>query len=95
MCPTGLWLLCNRGDDDEVNDQLFIVMDGNIFTELKMKESDFTMGLLTLLGVYYSFNLEYKSSQKNLYQFFEEYILGLKPTKLTLKYRQCVANVLQ
>ena len=85
------------GDNDTASSsakdlgQLFPVVDKAIFLEIEGHEAriiDYSKGLLLLLAMYYSFNLEYDANQKLLYQILEEHVLGLKPLRRTFKYRQ-------
>ena len=85
------WLLCYQ-EDNESYRQIFIVVDSKILLEIQEADENasFTTSLLTLLGVYYAFNIEYKASQKLLFTFLEEFILGIKPCRQTLRYRKAV-----
>ena len=83
------WLFV-RDDDDEM--QFFIVVDKEIFSELPT--SDYFTAVLTLIGVYYSFNIEYKGSQKLVFRFLEDYLLGLSPKKASKKYNEFVNRFL-
>ena len=67
--------------------QLFVMVDKAIFWEIEGK-IDYSKGLLLLLATYYCFNLQYDSKEKLLYQFLEEFVLGIKPLRRTFKYRQ-------
>lgn len=67
--------------------QLFIVVDKAIFLEME-GEMDYSKGLLLLLAMHYCFNLEYDAKQKLLYQFLEEFVLGLKPLRRSFNYRK-------
>lgn len=68
--------------------QLFIVVDKAIFLEFEGNIITYSKGLLLLLAMYYCFNLQYDSKEKQLYQFLEEFVLGIKPLRRTFKYRQ-------
>ena len=67
--------------------QLFVVVDKTIFLEIE-GNLDYSKGLLLLLATYYCFNLQYDNKEKLLYQFLEEFVLGVKPLRRTFKYRQ-------
>ena len=40
-----------------------------------------TSSIVTLVAVYYSFNLEYEQKRKHLFTFFEEHVLGIVPKR--------------
>lgn len=69
--------------------QFFIVKDGTVFLETMILS--FFKAFNTLVGVYYTFNIAYKGTQK-LFQFFEE--LGFTPAKKMKKYWDYVACLL-
>jgi len=64
--------------------QFFIIVDKEFFSELPTL--DYFTAVLTLLGAYYSFNIEYKGSQKLVFQLLEDCLLGLSPKKASKMY---------
>ena len=66
-------------------EQVFIVIDKQIFIELS--ELTYLNALLTLMAVYFAFNLSYDKRQEIIFQFFEEHILGIGPKKRSMRYR--------
>ena len=66
-------------------EQVFIVIDKQIFIELS--ELTYLNALLTLVAVYFAFNLSYDKRQEIIFQFFEEHILGIHTKKRSLCYR--------
>ena len=65
--------------DEGMLEQIFLVVDKGIFFELKNKS--YLQGLLVLLGFYFAFNLSYDKRQDLIFQFVEEFVLGLRPPK--------------
>ena len=63
------------------------MVDKAIFLEIVGK-LDYSKGLLLLLATYYCFNLQYDNKEELLYQFLEEFVLGVRPLRRTFKYRQ-------
>ena len=75
-------------DTDDLDGQLFIVVDKHVLLELGEGKLDFTRGLLILLAVYFAFNLRYDDKQKLMFSFLEEHVLGLKPVRKSLRYNK-------
>ena len=75
-------------DTDDLDGQLFIVVDKQVLLELGEGKLDFTRGLLILLAVYFAFNLRYDDKQKLMFSFLEEHVLGLKPVRKSLRYNK-------
>lgn len=71
-------------------EQIFLVVDKGIFFELKNKS--YLQALLVLLGFYFAFNLSYDKRQDLIFQFVEEFVLGLRPPKKSVRY--CTACML-
>lgn len=61
--------------------QIFVVLNQDILLECsKLCDHDiFTSSVVTLLAVYFAFNLEYEDKRKHLFKFLEEHILGITP----------------
>lgn len=66
-------------------DQAFIIVDKAVFLELS--NISYLNALLALISVYFAFNLSYDKRQELVFQFVEEFILGLRPAKKSLRYR--------
>ena len=79
-------------DDEGILNQAFIVVDKTIFIEVS--NVTYLNALLTLMGVYFSFNLRYDKKQELVFQFIEEFILGLRPAKKSVRYRTMCMLVL-
>ena len=79
-------------DEEGLLDQAFVVVDKAIFIEVS--DVTYLNALLTLMGVYYTFNLSYDKRQELVYQFIEEFVLGLRPSKKSVKYRTMCMLVL-
>ena len=75
-----LWCL----QDEGLAQQQFIVVDKEIFLELS--SNSYIHGLLVLLAVYFAFDLSYDKRQEPILRFFEEFLLGIHPTKKTVRY---------
>jgi len=65
-------------DKERLLDQAFVVVDKAIF--IKVSNVTYLNALLTLMGVYYTFNLSHDRRQELVYQFIEEFILALCPS---------------
>ena len=78
--PT-LWVAL---DNDGLLDQAFVVVDKAVFIEVS--NVTFLNALLALMGVYFTFNLSYDKWQELVFQFVEEFVLGLRPTKKSVRY---------
>ena len=74
-------------DDDGLIDQSFLVIDKKVFIELSQPVSCVTSPLV-LMGSYFAFNLSYEARQDNVFQFIEEFVLGIIPSRKTVKYRK-------
>lgn len=66
-------------------DQAFIIVDKAVFLELS--NISYLNALLALISVYFAFNSSYDKRQELVFQFVEEFILGLRPAKKSLRYR--------
>lgn len=66
-------------------DQAFVVVDKAVFIEVS--NVTFLNALLALMGVYFTFNLSYDKRQELVFQFVEEFVLGLRPAKKSVRYR--------
>ena len=82
--------MCSLKEDYE-DSQLFLVLDRRILLELK--DPSFEEALYYLISIHFSFDLEYKASQKPFYTFLEEFCLGILPKKKTKKYRTIVQSL--
>lgn len=49
---------------------------------------DYGKAVIILIGAYYVFNLKYDQDQKLLFQFLEEFVLGINPLRSSLKYKK-------
>lgn len=78
--------------DDGILQQVFLVIDRKIF--LEVSRPSFFRALLVLIACNFSFNISYERKQELLFLFFEEFILGLRPGKKTLKYRKMCTQLL-
>lgn len=76
-----LWIT----QDDGMLEQAFIVSDNKIFSELHQKS--YFHSLCCLIAVYYAFNLSYDKKQEILFCFLEEFILGVRHAKKSIRYR--------
>ena len=76
-----LWIT----QDDGMLEQAFIVIDNKIFSELHQKS--YFHSLCCLIAVYYAFNLSYDKKQEILFCFLEEFILGVRHAKKSIRYR--------
>ena len=92
---------CTAAVDNAVSDapQIFVILDQDVLCECSeiVNHSIFTSSLVTLMAVYYTFNLAYEDKRKNLFKFLEEHVLGviLKRKPYTLKQlenEQCTAD---
>ena len=81
--PT-LWVAL---DNDRLLDQAFVVVDKAVFIEVS--NVTFLNALLALMGVYFTFNLSYDKRQESVFQFVEEFVLGLRPAKILYNIAQC------
>lgn len=72
--------------------QAFVVVDKAIFIEVS--NVTYLNALLALMAVYFTFNLSYDKRQELVFQFIEEFILGLRPTKKSVRYRTMCMLVL-
>lgn len=64
--------------------QDFVVVDKAVFIEVS--NVTYLNALLTLMGVYFTFNLSYDKRQELVFQFNEEFLLGLRPAKKSIRY---------
>ena len=69
--------------DEGMLEQIFLVVD----TEKILKNWSYLQALLALLGFYFAFNLTYDKQQDLIFQFVEEFVLGLRPSKKSVRYR--------
>ena len=72
--------------------QAFVVVDKAIFIEVS--NVTYLNALLALMAVYFTFNLSYDKRQELVFQFIEEFILGLRPTKKSVRYHTMCMLVL-
>ena len=72
-------------DDEGLLDQAFVVVDKAVFIEVS--NVTYLNALLALMGVYFAFNLSYDKRQELVFQFVEEFVLGLRPAKKSVRYR--------
>ena len=72
--------------DEGMLEQIFLVVDKGIFFELQNKSYNLH-ALLVLLGFYFAFNLSYNKRQDLIFQFVQEFALGLQPPKKSVRYR--------
>ena len=86
--PT-LW--CSLDEEGLLN-QAFVVVDKAIFIEVS--NVTYLNALLALMAVYFTFNLSYDKRQELVFQFIEEFILGLRPAKKSVRYRTMCMLVL-
>lgn len=82
--------MCSSKEDYDES-QLFLVLDRRILLELE--DPSFEEALYYLISIHFSFDLEYKASQKYFYTFLEEFCLGILPKKKTKKYRSVVQGL--
>lgn len=69
--------------DEGMLEQIFLVVD----TEKILKNRSYLQALLVLLGFYFAFNLSYDKRQDLIFKFVEEFVLGLRPPKMSVRYR--------
>lgn len=72
-------------DNEGLLDQAFVVVDKAVFIEVS--NVTYLNALLALMGVYFAFNLSYDKRQELVFQFVEEFVLGLRPAKKSVRYR--------
>lgn len=72
-------------DNEGFLDQAFVVVDKAVFIEVS--NVTYLNALLALMGVYFAFNLSYDKRQELVFQFVEEFVLGLRPAKKSVRYR--------
>lgn len=82
-------LLANEKTDGDYNVegllyQDFVVVDKAVFIEVS--NVTYLNALLTLMGVYFTFNLSYDKRQELVFQFNEKFLLGLHPAKKSVRY---------
>lgn len=70
--------------------QIFVIVDKDVLCECtsQAKQSLFTSSLITLLAVFYAFNLHYGDTEKNMYKFLEEHVLGIVPKRKSYILKQ-------
>jgi len=61
---------------------MFLVIDKNIFVEIAAPTH--IKGLVVLLGSYFAFNLSVDQGQKLLFNYLEEFVLGIYQNKKNL-----------
>lgn len=61
--------------------QVFVILDQDCECVPVANQSIFTSSVVTLVAVYYSFNLEYEQKRKHFFAFFEEHVLGVVPKR--------------
>lgn len=66
-------------DSEGLLDQAFVVVDKAVFIEVS--NVAYLNALFALMGVYFAFNLSYDKRQELVFQFVEEFVLGLCPAK--------------
>ena len=79
------YLVC-AGVNQTVSDtaQVFAIFDQDVLCECMPAASNHsisTSSIVTLVAVYYSFNLEYEQKGKHLFTFFQEDVLGIVPKR--------------
>lgn len=83
--------MCHVDTADDII-QFFIVVDRRVLLELE-RDASFQDALYMLISVHFSYNIEYKTTQKMFYVFVEEYCMGCIPKKKTVKYSKLVREV--
>ena len=60
-----------------------MILDQDVLCECMpaVNHSIFTSSMVTLVAVYYSFNLEHEQKRKHLFTFIEEHVLGIVPKR--------------
>ena len=78
--------VCDRVD----NAQVFVILEKDVLCECQPQahHSIFTSSLVTLLAVYFAFNLQYGETEKNMYKFLEEHVLGIVPKRKSYVLKQ-------
>ena len=79
-------------DEEGLLNQAFVVVDKAIFIEVSYVT--YLNALLALMAVNFTFNLSYDKRQELVFQFIEEFILGLRPAKKSVRYRTMCMLVL-
>ena len=74
-------VLFTDDDDDECQNQLFIVVE----RELMMETANIVSALFNLVAAHYVFNLDYNIKAKDLFRFLQEKVFSLKPTEKSKK----------
>ena len=80
-------------DNEGLLDRAFVVVDKAVFIEVS--NVTYLNALLALMGVYFAFNLSYDKRQELVFQFVEEFVLGLRPAKKSVRYRTMCMLLLQ
>ena len=72
------------------NTQIFVILEKDVLCECQplAYHSIFTSSLVTLLAVYFAFNLQYGETEKNMYKFLEEHVLGIVPKRKSYVLKQ-------
>lgn len=60
--------------------------EGLLYQDFVVSNVTYLNALLTLMGVYFTFNLSYDKRQELVFQFNEEFLLGLRPAKKSVRY---------
>lgn len=70
--------------------QIFVILDQDVLCECSeaVNHSVFTSSLVTLMAVYYTFNLGYEDGRKYLFKFLEEHILGVISKRKPYMFKQ-------
>ena len=64
--------------------QIFVILEKDVLCECQQPQTNhsvITSSLITLLSVYYALNLQYGDTEKNMFKFLEEHVLGLAPKR--------------
>lgn len=80
-------------DIDDTECQIFVCIDKEIFLECN-EDVSYGRALILLLSTYFAFNLQYDTSQVNMFRFLEEYVLKIPLKKRTNKYKRMISNLL-
>ena len=90
----GPFLLLHKSTDNDKEEdaQLFIILEKDVLCEClpvpQVNAGIFITSLVTLLAVFFSFNLEYADTQKNLFKFLAQHVLDIVPKRKTYVLRK-------
>jgi len=82
----------NDGNKPAGDRQVFVVIDKDILLECGTTNG--VDSLITLLSVYYTFNLSYTKTQSEMFRFLEEHVLGKATKRKSYMYKKRENSIL-